>query len=54
MEGVVVSLHIARAAGAPMLTLASAHLVLGRGIEGDRFYMVRETQSEGSNEANNE
>jgi len=38
MEGCVVALYIAQAAGAPMLALTTAHLVPGRGIAGDRFY----------------
>lgn len=38
MEGFVVSLYIAPSAHAPMNLVTSAHLVPGRGIEGDRFY----------------
>jgi MOSC domain-containing protein YiiM len=34
----IVSLFIASAPGAPMISLTAAHLVPGRGIEGDRFY----------------
>jgi hypothetical protein len=41
MDGCVVALYIARAAGAPMLALTTAHLVPGRGIVGDRFYTRR-------------
>ena len=45
MEGVIVSLYIAPAARAPMRALPTAHLVPGRGIEGDRFYALHEKQS---------
>lgn len=38
MEGIVVSISIATVPGAPMTSLRAAHLVPGRGIEGDRFY----------------
>ena len=41
MEGRVVSIHIASVAGAPMTAITTAHLVPGRGIEGDRFYASR-------------
>ena len=41
MDDCVVALYIARAAGAPMLALTTAHLVPGRGIVGDRFYARR-------------
>jgi MOSC domain-containing protein YiiM len=41
MDGRVVALYIARAAGAPMLALPTAHLVPARGIVGDRFYARR-------------
>ena len=41
MDGCVVALYIARAAGAPMLALPTAHVVPGRGIVGDRFYARR-------------
>jgi hypothetical protein len=41
MEDHVVALYIARAAGAPMLALTTAHLVPGHGIVGDRFYARR-------------
>src|SRR6516162_2964729 len=40
-EGSVVSLHIAPSAHVPMTALAVAHLVPGRGIEGDRYYLRR-------------
>lgn len=45
MESIIVSLHIAPTAHAPMRALPTAHLVPGRGIEGDRFYAMHETQS---------
>ena len=38
MEGYVVSLFIASTSQAPMKSVATAHLVPGRGIEGDRFF----------------
>lgn len=38
MSGIVVSLHIAPQAHVPMLTLPVAHLVPGKGIEGDRYF----------------
>jgi len=41
MAGHVVALYIAPTAGAPMQALATAHLVPGRGIVGDRFYARR-------------
>ena len=41
MVGHVVALYIAPTAGAPMQALSTAHLVPGRGIVGDRFYMRR-------------
>jgi MOSC domain-containing protein YiiM len=37
-NGQVTALYIARAAGEPMLSVPEAHLVVGRGIEGDRYY----------------
>ena len=40
-EGFVISLHIAPAAHVPMTALSSAHLVPGRGIVGDRYYLRR-------------
>lgn len=38
MSGIVVSLHIASQAHVPMISLPVAHLVPGKGIEGDRYY----------------
>ena len=37
-EGVVVSIHLASAAGAPMLAVEEARAVPGRGLEGDRYF----------------
>jgi MOSC domain-containing protein YiiM len=44
MAGFVVSLYIAPSAHAPMNLVTTAHLVPGRGIEGDRFYDHRENE----------
>jgi len=44
MEGIVVALYIAPMAHAPMNQVAAAHLVPGRGIEGDRFFDHREDE----------
>jgi MOSC domain-containing protein YiiM len=41
MEGRIVSIHIASTAGGPMTAITTAHLVPGKGIEGDRFYASR-------------
>ncbi|HKV56800.1 MAG TPA: hypothetical protein VJO32_00905 [Ktedonobacteraceae bacterium] len=41
MEGRIVSIHIASAPGVPMTAITTAHLVPGKGIEGDRFYASR-------------
>jgi|SRR5579875_214653 MOSC domain-containing protein YiiM len=38
-KGSVISLHIATAAGQPMISITEAHAVPGRGIEGDRYYL---------------
>ena len=38
MEGMVVALYIAPMAHAPLNQITTAHLVPGRGIEGDRFF----------------
>jgi MOSC domain-containing protein YiiM len=45
MEGHIVSIHIASAPGAPMTAITTAHLVPGKGIEGDRFYVLRGNDS---------
>lgn len=44
-EGSVTALFIAAAADAPMQALTAAHLVPGRGIEGDRYYNHTGTHS---------
>ncbi len=41
----VSALYLAEAAGAPMISLNEAHLVEGRGIEGDRYYLGTGTHS---------
>ena len=38
-QGSVVSIHIAPTASAPMVTLAEARAVPGRGLEGDRYFL---------------
>lgn len=45
MEGIVVSISIAPIQGAPMTLLKTAHLVPGKGIEGDRFYGLNGSRS---------
>ncbi|MDQ4042941.1 MAG: MOSC domain-containing protein [Actinomycetota bacterium] len=37
-KGTVISVHIAHAAGEPMIELDPARAVAGRGLEGDRYY----------------
>jgi MOSC domain-containing protein YiiM len=37
-EGAVVSIHIAREAGGPMVGIDPARAVAGRGLEGDRYH----------------
>ena len=44
-HGRVESLHVAAAAGAPMLSVDSVHAVPGRGLEGDRYYSKAGTWS---------
>src|SRR5258708_37558640 len=39
--GTVVSLHAASSADVPMTALLSAHVVPGRGMVGDRYYLRR-------------
>lgn len=41
MEACIVSIHIASAPGVPMTAITTAHVVPGKGIEGDRFYALR-------------
>ncbi len=43
--GNVSGLYIAEAAGTPMIAVQQAHLVTGRGIEGDRYYHHTGTHS---------
>ena len=38
MSGIVVSIHIAKYAGAPMQSIEEAELVSGKGIVGDRYH----------------
>jgi MOSC domain-containing protein YiiM len=44
LDGTVVSIFIAKAPHAPMISLNAAHLVPGRGVEGDRFYGLHDLQ----------
>jgi hypothetical protein len=37
-RGTVVSIHVTRRAGEPMIYLDQARAVAGRGLEGDRYY----------------
>lgn len=43
MRGTVASLHLAPAGRVPMVPLTFAHLIPGRGVVGDRFYLRRGT-----------
>ena len=38
-QGLIVSIHVAREASAPMETLAEARAIPGRGLEGDRYFL---------------
>lgn len=38
-QGRVVSIHLAAAAGAPMVTVPEVRAVPGRGLEGDRYFL---------------
>lgn len=38
-SGLVVSLHIAPAEATPMIEIAAAHAVPGKGVEGDRYFL---------------
>lgn len=40
-QGSVVSIHVAKEAGAPMETVTEARAVPGRGLEGDRYFSGR-------------
>jgi MOSC domain-containing protein YiiM len=44
-EGVIVSIHVAAAGGAPMQSIASAQVVAGKGLGGDRYHDKRGTYS---------
>lgn len=50
MKGTIVALFIARAPGAPMVSPSAAHLVPGKGIEGDRFFDAGSASDEGTYE----
>jgi MOSC domain-containing protein YiiM len=43
MAGKVFKLQIARSSGAPMTSIAEAHLIPGKGIVGDRFFGIRKS-----------
>jgi hypothetical protein len=45
MEGKVLKLQIAQAAGAPMTSIAEAHLIPGKSIVGDRFFGVHKSSN---------
>jgi MOSC domain-containing protein YiiM len=47
-QGTVASLYLAPAAHVPMVSLTSAHLIPGRGVVGDRFYLRRGTDAKAS------
>jgi MOSC domain-containing protein YiiM len=44
-QGNVVSIHVAPTGAAPMKSVASAQVVVGRGLEGDRYYSKLGTYS---------
>jgi MOSC domain-containing protein YiiM len=44
-SGTVRALYIAQMAGAPMLSVTQANLVMGRGLQGDRYYSGTGTHS---------
>lgn len=44
-QGTVVAIHIAPTGAAPMRSVASAQVVVGRGLEGDRYYSKLGTYS---------
>src|SRR5215813_9037670 len=37
-QGTVIAIHVAPAGAAPMRSVANAQVVVGRGLEGDRYY----------------
>jgi MOSC domain-containing protein YiiM len=44
-QGTVVSIHIAATGAAPMKSVANAQAIVGRGLEGDRYYSKLGTYS---------
>lgn len=44
-RGTVVSIHIATAASAPILSVAEVQAIAGKGLEGDRYYLQTGTYS---------
>lgn len=44
-QGTVASLHLAPTVHVPMVPPTSAHLIPGRGVVGDRFYLRRGTDA---------
>jgi MOSC domain-containing protein YiiM len=44
-QGTVVSIHVATTGAAPMRSVADAQVVVGRGLEGDRYYSKMGTYS---------
>jgi MOSC domain-containing protein YiiM len=44
-QGTVVAIHIAHTGAAPMRSVANAQVVVGRGLEGDRYYSKLGTYS---------
>jgi len=54
MTGTIIEIHIAPASAAPTQSVAEAHVVPGRGIEGDRYYHTNGTFSEETHKADSE
>lgn len=44
-QGTVISIHVALTGAAPMRSLANAQVVVGKGLEGDRYYSKLGTYS---------
>jgi MOSC domain-containing protein YiiM len=44
-QGTVIAIHVAPAGAAPMRSVANAQVVVGRGLEGDRYYSKLGTYS---------
>lgn len=44
-QGTVVSIHIAATGAAPMSSVANVQVIVGRGLEGDRYYSKQGTYS---------